>query len=357
MIPLCKPIFNEEMKDAAIYALENDRFLLGENVLKFEEEFAKYCRVNYAISVNSGTSALHLSLLAIGVNEKDKVLTSPNSFIATANSIFYTNATPVFSDIESGTGNIDPNLLKLKNVNGIIPVHIYGQPCDIGLIKKLTEENNLFLIEDACQAHGAEYKGKKVGSFGDFGCFSFYSTKNMTVCGDGGMITTNDEKMTEKLKSLRNVGRISQYEHDKIGYSYRLNTVNAAIGRVQLKHLDEWNEKRRKNAKLYRKLLPKDVLLTEKKYAKPVYHLFVIRVKNRDKLIEHLKSNGIETSIHYPMPIHLQPIYRKNFGFKEGMFPVAEEFSKSITSLPMYPDLKNEEIKFICEKTLEILQQ
>jgi dTDP-4-amino-4,6-dideoxygalactose transaminase len=215
---------------------------------------------------------------------------------------------------------------------------------------------NAIIVEDACQAHGAKYKNKKVGSFGIAGCFSFYSSKNMTVCGDGGMIVTNDKEITEISKSLRDCGRKSKYIHNRLGGNYRLNSINAAIGRIQLKHLDEWNGKRRKIAKIYRDLLPEDILIPEKDHSYDVYHLFVVKVKKRDYVSSYLQKNGIETGIHYPVPIHLQPIYKELFGYKKGFLPKAERFSKMVLSLPIYPSMEEEEVKFVCEKLLEVIR-
>ncbi|MDI6655383.1 MAG: DegT/DnrJ/EryC1/StrS family aminotransferase [Candidatus Hydrothermarchaeota archaeon] len=354
-IPLVKQNFTKEMKEAAIYALENERFVLGESVFKFEEKFARYCSTKHALAVSSGTAALHLSLIAFELKKNEKVVTTPMSFTATANAVVHAGGVPVFADIEEDTGNIDAGKIITNGVRGIMPVHLYGQPCEMEEIIEL-KEKGVFIVEDACQAHGAEYKGKKVGSIGHAGCFSFYPSKNMTVGGDGGMVTTDDEKIAEEIRKLRDCGRKGKYEHDSIGFTYRLNTVNAAIGLVQLKYLDAWNEKRRKIAKLYRKLLPEEILLSEKKHVKHVYHVFVVKVKEREKLIEHLKSNGIEIGIHYPIPIHLQPIYRQLFGYKEGSFPIAEKFSKEVLSLPIYPQLSADEVKFVCEKIEEFLQ-
>lgn len=353
-ILLSKPVFTEEMKDAAIDALQNEFFVMGERVYKFEDEFARYIGTKYAVSVNSGTFALASSLIALGIEKGEKILTTPMSFIATANAIIHAGGIPVFSDIESDTGNIDPTLIKnnIKGIKGIIPVHLYGNPCDMDKMKEF-KERGLFVIEDACQAHGAEYKGKKAGSIGDAGCFSFYSVKNMTVGGDGGIVTTNNEEVAQKIKILRDCGRISKYEHDMIGYTARLNTVNAAIGRVQLKHLDEWNDKRRFAAGIYQQNLPDELLLREN--GNSVYHIFAIRSERRDEIIRYLKENGIETGVHYPIPIHLQPIYKKLFGYKEGNYPVSEQFSSEVVSLPMFPEITKDEAKFVCEKILEVI--
>lgn len=353
-VPLSKPLFTEEMKEAAVDALENEFFVMGESVYKFEEGFARYIGTKHAVAVNSGTFALASSLTASGIEKGDKILTTPMSFIATANSVIHAGGTPVFSDIENVTGNIDPNRIEdiPKDIKGIIPVHLYGNPCDMDKIMGFKEEG-MFVIEDACQAHGALYKGKKAGSFGDVGCFSFYSIKNMTVGGDGGMVTTNSEEIAEKIRILRDCGRISKYEHSMIGYTARLNTVNAALGCVQLRHLDEWNEKRRYAARIYQENLPEEVLLREN--GNSVYYMFVIRFKRRDEIIHHLKENGIETGIHYPIPIHLQPIYKKLFGYKEGDYPISEQFSREVVSLPMFPEITEDEVKFVCEKVREVI--
>ena len=256
-IPPCKPTFNKEMEEAAINSLRNEKFVLGESVSKFEEDFAKYCNVDYAISVSSGTNAIQLALLAAGVTVGSEVITVASSYIATSNAVLHANATPIFCDIN------DEYIIDVKQIpekiskrsKGIMPVHLYGHPADIDEIKEIAEKNNLFLIEDAAQAHGALYKGKKAGSLADIGCFSFYSTKNMTVCGDGGMVTTNDKSIAEKVELLRNHGQHPKDVHTLLGYTARLNTVNAAIGRVQLKHLPKWVEARRNIAKQYYNLL------------------------------------------------------------------------------------------------------
>ena len=356
-IPLSKPVFNDEMKEAAIDALQNEFFVLGESVYKFEEEFARYTGSKYAVSVNSGTAALSLSLQAMGINKGDRILTTSTSFVATSNAIIHAGGVPVFSDINPTTGGIELHSLgDIKNIRGIIPVHLYGNPVKMDEILKLKEKNNIFVIEDSCQAHGARHNGKMVGTFGDVGAFSFYSTKNMTVAGDGGMIVTDNEEIAEKIKVLRNCGREKgkKYTHSMIGYTARLNTVNAAIGRVQLRHLDEWNERRRHIASLYRRYLPENMVLKDNDYN--VYHLFVIKSHKRDKIAERLGKEGIQTAIHYPIPIPLQKIYRELFGYHEGMFPQAEKFSKEILSIPMFPELKDDEVRHICEIINEVIE-
>ena len=336
--------FTEEMEEAAIHALRNESFVGGESVSKFEEEFARYTGTKYAVSVNSGNSALQLSLMALGIGDKSKVITPTNSFIASANCIRMTNAEPILTDIDMKDGGID---LANNNdiVNAIIPVHIYGNPCNFDSVKLFSEEQNIPIIEDACQAHGAEYKGKKVGSLGDVGCFSFYPTKNMTVGGDGGMTTTDNEETALKIKSIRDNGRKTKNEFDKLGFTMRLNTVNAAIGRVQLRHLDEKTTRRREIVSIYRKNLAHDCILPENKDGKSVYHQIVIKHEKRDNIRKELTDNEIGSAIYYETPIHKQPIYEE-FGYK---LPNSERFSKEIMSLPSYPQLTDEQVLEICE--------
>src|SRR3990170_2468236 len=257
-IPLGCPIFDREMEEAALYALRNERFVLGEDVLKFEEEFASYLGVKYGVSTSSGTNALQIALLALGISRADEVVTSSFSFVASANAVLHAGATPVFADIDAEDFNVNPEKMKLKvtkRTKALLPVHLYGYPCNMREITGIAEDHGLKVVEDSCQAHGAKYGGRKAGAIGDVGCFSFYPSKNMTVCGDGGMIVTNDEDVAKLAAKLRDCGRKSQYEHDVVGYTSRLNTVNAAIGRVQLKRLDEWNKKRMRNASIYDELL------------------------------------------------------------------------------------------------------
>jgi perosamine synthetase len=363
-IPLSKPVLDEEMKDAATDALQNEKFVMGESVFKFEEEFAKYCGVKYAVSTSSGTFALQFSLEALGINQKAQVITTPYSFIATSNAALLAGAVPVFADIDPKTYNIDPALAKREltsKTKAIVPVHLYGFPADMKTILEGIGSHGCAVVEDACQAHGAEFQEKKVGTLGNVGCFSFYPSKNMTVCGDGGMVTTNDEDVASKIAKLRDCGRKSHYEHDVIGITARLNTVNAAIGRVQLKRLDGWNEKRRTCARLYDHLLSGidgPVLPPNgNSRIKPVYHLYVIRTTSRDELKAWLESCGIQCGIHYPLPIHLQPIYRSLFGYKEGDFPESELASKSVLSLPMFPELEKEEVEYVCGKVHEFFDQ
>ena len=350
MIPFFNTIFTKEMENAAVHALSNEKYVMGESVYKFEEEFAKYIGTKYAISVNSGSSALQLSLIALGLNQDSSIITSTNSFIASANSILMINAKPILCDINSTDGNMNIKSTSEK-ADAIIPVHIYGNPCNFDEIKNYSEEKHIPIIEDACQAHGAIYKNKKVGNLGDVGCFSFYPTKNMTVCGDGGMITTNNEDVEKYTSSLRDNGRITKNEHDKLGSTMRLNTVSAAIGRIQLKHLDESNERRRTIADIYRKNLSFDYILKENPDGKSVYHQIILRHSNRDQISRHLAKSDIGTMIHYPIPIHKQPLYEK-FQFN---LPDSEKFSQEILSLPSHSLLSDDDVKIIAEKINEVI--
>ena len=343
-IPFFVQEFTSEMKDAALQALQNESFVGGESVTKFEEEFAAYTGTKYAVSVNSGNSALQISLMAVGISEKSKVITPTNSFIASANCIRIINAHPILTDINIQDGGIDVKSINEK-ADAIIPVHIYGNPCDFESVKSLAEEQKIPIIEDACQAHGALYKNKKVGSISDVGCFSFYPTKNMTVGGDGGMTTTNNEDTALQIKSIRDNGRKSKNEFDKLGFTMRLNTVNAAIGRIQLKHLDEKNSRRREIVSLYRKKLSQDCILPENIDGKSVYHQIVIKHEKRDEIREELSKNEIGSAIYYEKPIHMQEIYSEY----SLTLPNSEKFSKEIMSLPSYPSLTNEQVEVIAE--------
>ena len=350
MIPFFVPEFTKEMEDAAINALKNETSVRGESVAKFEEEFARYIGTKHAISVNSGDAALHLSLIALNIEKNSKVLTSTNSFISSANCILMTGAKPILCDINYDDGNIDIKSTSEKP-DAIIPVHIYGNPCDFESIKNLSETNKIPIIEDACQAHGAIYEQKKVGSLGNVGCFSFYPTKNMTVCGDGGMVTTNNEEIKNKIESLRDNGRKNRTEHDKLGFTMRLNTINAAIGRIQLQNLDDKNKRRREIAARYKKFLSEDCILPENRKGMSVYNQIVLKHKKRSEIVLHLSKNDIGAAIHYSVPIHKQPLYA---GYRFNL-PISEKFSHEVLSLPSHPGLKDDDIKLICEKINEII--
>ena len=349
-IPFFIQEFTDEMEEAAINALRNESFVGGESVSKFEEEFARYVDTKYAISVNSGNSALQISLMTLGISNNSKVATPTNSFIASANCIRMTNAQPILTDIDARDGGIDVNSITEK-VDAIIPVHIYGNPCDFDSVKAFAEDGHIPIIEDACQAHGATYKNKKVGSLSDVGCFSFYPTKNMTVGGDGGMCTTNNEEIADKIRSIRDNGRKTKNEFDKLGFTMRLNTINAAIGRIQLKHLDEKNSRRREIVSIYKENLIEDCILPENENGKSVYHQIVIRHEKRDKIREELTNNNIGSAIYYEKPIHLQPLYLE-YDYK---LPNSEKFAEEVLSLPSYPSLVNDQLLEICERVNKVL--
>jgi len=363
LIPPANPVFTKEMEEAAINALRNERYILGESVDKFEEDFARYIGTKYAASVSSGTNALHLALLAADLPTGGEVITPASSYIATSNSVLHANGTPAFVDVN------DEYVIEVNQISGkigsktkaIMPVDLYGHPADMDEINKIAEKNDLFVIEDCAQSHGAIYKGKKTGSLSLMGCFSFYSTKNMTVCGDGGMVTTDDEKIAEKIKLLRNHGQYPKDVHSILGYTARLNTVNAAIGRIQLKHLPRWIEQRRAIAKKYNDLLSDVEEITlppgNSKNKKPSYHLYELKTKKRDELLKFLRDNKIISLIHYPTPIPYQPLYKKMFGFKEGSFPKSEELSAHAMDLPMFPGLKDDQVNYISEKIHEFFKR
>ena len=349
-IPFFIQEFTDEMEEAAIHALRNEPFVGGESVSKFEVEFAEYIGTRHAVSVSSGNSALQISLMALGISDGSKVITPTNSFIASANCIRMTNAKPILSDIDVNDGGINLSGIT-ERVDAIIPVHIYGNPCNFDSVKSFAEEQKIPIVEDACQAHGAIYKNRKVGSLSDVGCFSFYPTKNMTVGGDGGMTTTNNEEIAQKISSMRDNGRKTKNEFDKLGFTMRLNTVNAAIGRIQLKHLDEKNSRRREIVSIYKKNLVEDCILPENENGKSVYHQIVIRHSKRNEIRKGLADNNIGSAIYYETPIHLQPIYQE-YGYK---LPNSEKFSKEVMSLPSYPQLTDEQILVICEHVNKII--
>jgi len=347
----------EEILSAIKKVFEKGRFILGEEVSVFEEEFSHYCGVRYGVGVDSGTDALQLALKAVGVGEGDEVITVAHSFIATALAISQTGAKPLFVDIDPETYTMDPNALEQflrhrkkkgerQKIKAILPVHLYGHPAEMDAIMDIADRYQLTLIEDACQAHGAEYQGRKVGSFGLLSCFSFYPTKNLGGYGDGGMVVTDDKKLFEKLRLLRCYGEKRKYEHVLKGGNNRLDEIQAAILRVKLKYLDQWNEERRKRVLIYKKMLEHTGVIcpTEKEQAKHVYHLFVIRTKKRNPLQTFLKEKGIGTLIHYPIPIHLQKAFRE-LGYRRGDLPLTEQYAREVLSLPFFPEMTESEIE------------
>lgn len=357
-VPIAQPVMTEKMIEAAANALRNERLTLGESVFKFEEAFARMCGTKHAIAVSSGTAALQLSLQAHGVKAGDRVVAPAMSFVATTNAFVPFGGVPGFAEVSEKDYTLDPAKLKAaldNKTKAVIPVHLYGHVAMMDEINDVARKNNLVVIEDACQAHGAVYKGKRAGNLGNAGCFSFYPTKNMHVGGDGGMITTNDDKVADACSRMRHCGRKkgSNYEHDIIGYTYRLNSANAAIGIEQLKMLPEWNDKRRAAARMYDEMLKGvgDLVLPPSPTSDvtPVYHLYTLRTKKRYELKAHLDSKGVGVGLNYEIPIHLQPIYKEMFGFKEGLLPVTEKCCKEVIAIPMFADISSEQIKYVVD--------
>ncbi len=343
-----------EVDSAIKKIVSSSQFILGEECSIFEKEFANFIGVKYAVGVGNGLAALELGMRALGIGKGDEVLTPANSFIASSEAISFTGATPVFVDCLEDTFNIDvekAEKLITKRTKAIMPVHLYGQVADMDKILKLAKKYKLYILEDACQAHGASYKGKKAGSFGDISAFSFYPGKNLGAYGDGGMVVTKKKSVAEKIHLYRNYGQKKKYQHLVLGWNSRLDNLQAAILRVKLKSLESWNTKRLENAKAYNEYLKNVPVSTPKIFPQfnHVFHLYVIRTKKRDNLSKYLSSKGVSTVMHYPIPIHLQPAY-KDLGYKKGSFPITEKLSKEILSLPMYPELKVSEIKYICSQ-------
>jgi dTDP-4-amino-4,6-dideoxygalactose transaminase len=356
LINIAKPLLDEHAIKDIEAAIHSGNLAQGKQVQLFEEAFAKYIGTEYAVAVNSGTAALHMALLAAGIQGGDEVITTSFSFIASANSILMCRARPVFVDIESDTYNIDPSLIKSKinpKTKAILAVHLYGQPFDIGAISDICKEKRLVLIEDACQAHGAEYFGRKVGSFG-IGCFSFYPTKNMTT-GEGGMITTNDVQIADRCRLLRNHGQQEHYHHVILGYNYRMTEIEAAIGLSQLARLEEFNQRRIENAAFLTSAIAKIPGLIPpvvRPDIKHVFHQFTVRVTEeyqltRDQLQEYLRSQNVGSAIHYAVPIYRQPLYT-SLGYTENL-SVTEEASREVISLPIHPALTRDDLNSITE--------
>ncbi len=357
-LPAQHRALNDEIQAAINRILERSDFILGNDVSLFEAEFAAFCEAKHAISVDSGTSALELLLRAYDIGPGDEVITAANTFIATVLAISYVGATPVLVDIDPNTYTMDCNG-KLREAitsrtKAIIPVHLYGQPADMDPILAVAKQHGLIVIEDACQAHGARYKGKRAGSLAHGAAFSFYPAKNLGACGDGGMIVTNDDAVADRIHMLRNYGQREKYYHALKGYNRRLDTMQAAILRVKLKHLDEWNELRRKHARAYTKLLGGNgiVLPPAANYAEPVWHLYVIRAHHRDEMREFLAKRRISTVLHYPVPINLQEAYQ-DLDRPRGSYPITERYADEILSLPMFPELTDEMIEYVVHSIKE----
>jgi dTDP-4-amino-4,6-dideoxygalactose transaminase len=344
----------DEIQNAINEVLESTAFAGGPFVSRFEEEFAKFCECKYAIGVGSGTDALWLALLAAGVGRGDEVITVPNTFIATAEVITYCGAKPVFVDIEERTYNLNPEFLEraiTKETKAVIPVHLFGQPADMDPILEIAKKYRLHVIEDSCQAHGALYKGKKAGSMGIAGCFSFYPGKNLGAFGEAGAVVTDDGELAKKIRVLRDHGQPRKYHHDVIGWNARMDGIQGAVLSVKLRYLDRWNEARRAHAKKYDNLLAVVDgirLPMEKDYARHVYHLYAIRDSKRNALMSYLGDKGVACGIHYPVPLHRTKAY-EYLGFRPGSFPVAELAASELISLPMYPELTDDQIAYVTD--------
>lgn len=350
----------QEATEAVQNVMESTHFILGPQVKALEEEIAAYHGVRRAVALASGTDALHLALVAAGIKRGDEVITTPFTFIATAEAASYIGAVPVFTDIDPVTFNIDIEKIEAAITNktrAVIPVHLYGQPAEMNGLMALAKKHGLRVIEDCAQSFGAEYHGRKTGTFGDAGCFSFFPSKNLGCYGDGGMVITDDPALADRVASLRNHGSRVRYYHDEVGFNSRLDEMQAAILRIKLKHISEYNDRRRNNALLYNRLLSGAAAATpsETKGTRHVFHQYTIRVKNRDGVKKKLDDGMITSSmIYYPVPLHLQEAY-KDLGMKPGSLPVAEEAAREVLSLPMYPELSEEQIAAVVNAVKQAL--
>jgi dTDP-4-amino-4,6-dideoxygalactose transaminase len=349
-----------EIKEVFNRVLANCSFVLGPEVEKFEKAFASYCEVAHCVAVTNGTAALQLVLQGLGVGPGDEVITVAHTFIATAEAINAAGARPVFVDIDPASYTMDPALLEKAispRTKAIIPVHLYGQPADMDAINAIAAKHNLPVIEDSCQAHGAKYKGRRAGSLSTAACFSFYPSKNLGACGEGGAVTTNDAELTKRLRMLRDHGSVKKYEHDFPAYNLRLEGIQGGVLAVKLPHLDGWNDNRRALAKRYDEMFAGSKIGTPRQmpYAEHVYHLYIVVVENREALRKALSDQGIENGLHYPVPLHLQKAYA-DLGYKRGDFPVSEHVAENHVSLPMYAELPVEHAEHVAKTVLEILE-
>jgi dTDP-4-amino-4,6-dideoxygalactose transaminase len=342
----------EKFDRAIREVIESSAFAGGPFVERFEEEFAAFCGSSYAIAVGNGTDALWLTLLALGIGEGDEVITVPNTFIATAEAITYCKARPAFVDVDPDRFTMNPAELEkslTERTKAIIPVHLFGQPADMDPILEFARANGLFVVEDAAQAHGAEYKGRKAGTMGDAGCFSFYPGKNLGAFGEAGAVVTNDPELRKQIQMLRDHGQSRKYYHATMGWNCRMDGIQAAVLSIKLDHLDEANSRRREHALEYNQAFAGiDEVLTpsEAKYARHVYHVYAVRVQERDAILRHLQEKRVGCAVHYPVPIHLQEACR-NLGYTKGAFPIAENLADEFLSLPMFPELTEDQIEYV----------
>jgi dTDP-4-amino-4,6-dideoxygalactose transaminase len=340
--------------DAAIArTLDNCSFCLGPDVVQFEKDFAKYCGAEHCVAFNSGTSALHVAMILLGIGRDDEVITTPCTFVATSWAISYVNAKPVYVDVDDGTFNLKPELVEgaiTKRTKAIMPVHLYGHPADLDPLLKICRKHNLPLVEDACQAHGAKYKGKVVGTFGEISCYSFYPGKNLGAYGEGGALVTNNAAYAARARALREHGSTQRYYHDEVGFNYRMEGIQGAVLGIKLKHLDEWTRQRRRVAHRYHELLADTRLQLpiEAESAESAYHLYVVRHPQRDDLKKHLEANKVGCALHYPLSLHMQKCYA-HLGYKAGDFPVAEKAARECLSLPIFPEMTEAQIERVSE--------
>jgi len=351
---------HNEITAALRQVFESAAFAGGPFVERFEKEFASFCGCKFAVGVGSGTAALWMALLALGVHRGDEVITVPNTFIATCEAISFCGATPVFVDIEKTTYNMDPDLLEdaiTPRTKVIIPVHLYGHMADMDRIIEIARAHGVIVVEDACQAHGAEYKGRRAGTIGDVGCFSFYPGKNLGAYGEAGAIVTNNSELAEKLRMFRDHGQAKKYYHSVVGWNGRMDGMQAAVLSVKLNYLAAWNEARRTNAQVYNELLANTeglIIPAEADYARHIYHIYAIRAQNRGALMSALAQKDIACGIHYPLPIHLQEAYRF-LGHQDGSFPITERCAQELVSLPMFAELTREQIEKVCQEIRSFL--
>ncbi|MFO1431838.1 MAG: DegT/DnrJ/EryC1/StrS family aminotransferase [Candidatus Competibacteraceae bacterium] len=346
-----------EIQEAVQATLASTQFVLGKDVAAFEEEFAAYCGARFGIGVNSGTSALHLALLAAGIGPGDEVITVSSTFVATVAAIDYTGARPVFVDVDPLTLTMDANQVKAaisERTKAILPVHLHGQAADMDPLLESARRHDLRVIEDAAQAHGAEYQGRRVGAIGELGCFSFYPGKNLGAYGEGGMVVTNDPDLAQTIRMLRDWGQEKKYHHVLKGFNYRMEGIQGAILRVKLRYLEDWTEARRRHAAYYNELLADSAVETpvERPDARHVYHVYAVRTPHRDRLQECLQTQGIQTGIHYPIPVHLQRAYA-DLSYGVGELPVTEAAARELLSLPMFPELQTAQIEAIAAAVCE----
>lgn len=350
----------EELVQVFRRVLRKSSFILGPEVVAFEKEFAAYVGASDCIAVNNGTTALQLVLAGLGIGPGDEVITVANTFIATAEAISAVGARPVFVDVDPVSYTMDPQLVEAAitpNTKALLPVHLYGQTADVDALLEIARRHNIHLVEDACQAHGATYKGRKAGSLGVAGCFSFYPGKNLGCLGEGGAVVTSNPELAQRMRMLRDHGSVKKYEHSLPGYNFRLEGLQGGFLSVKLRHLDRWNSRRREVAKLYHELLSETSLglPAEMGWGEHVYHLYVIQADDREVLRQALNAAGIECGLHYPVPLHLQAAYA-DLGYEKGSFPVSEHLSSHILSLPMHPFITDDEVKRVASALVESLQ-